>query len=55
VADADALLISKLIVASLEGGDAHTDLGKRIRDAASDFSAPQGLGEVRACLAGDVG
>ena len=28
MADADALLIRKLIVAALEGGDAHTDLGK---------------------------
>jgi hypothetical protein len=28
MADADALLIRKLIVASLEGGDAHTDWGK---------------------------
>jgi hypothetical protein len=28
MADADALLIRKLIVASFEGGDAHTDLGK---------------------------
>jgi hypothetical protein len=31
MADADALLIRKLIVAALEGGDAHTDLGS-IRD-----------------------
>src|SRR5687767_1594650 len=28
MADADALLIRKLIVAALAGGDAHTDLGK---------------------------
>jgi hypothetical protein len=28
MADADALLIRKLIVAALEGGDAHPDLGK---------------------------
>jgi hypothetical protein len=28
MADADALLIRKLIVASLEGGDAHTDWEK---------------------------
>jgi hypothetical protein len=28
MADADALLIRKLIVAALEGGDAHTDSGK---------------------------
>jgi hypothetical protein len=28
MADADALLIRKLIVAALKGGDAHTDLGK---------------------------
>jgi hypothetical protein len=28
MADADALLIRKLIVATLEGGDAHTDRGK---------------------------
>src|SRR4029453_8792616 len=28
MADADALLIRQLIVAALEGGDAHTDLGK---------------------------
>jgi hypothetical protein len=37
--DADALLISKLIVASLEGGDAHPDWGS-IRDATSEFSSP---------------
>jgi hypothetical protein len=28
MADADAMLVRKLIVAALEGGDAHTDLGK---------------------------
>jgi hypothetical protein len=28
MADADAMLIRKLIVAALEGGDAHTDLRK---------------------------
>jgi len=28
MADADALLIRKLIVAALEGSDAHADLGK---------------------------
>src|SRR6266545_2146474 len=37
MADADALLIRKLIVAALEGGDAHTDLRKpvlhHVRDA----------------------
>jgi hypothetical protein len=37
MADADALLIRKLIVAALEGGDAYTDLGESIRDALSDF------------------
>lgn len=37
MADADALLIRKLIVAALKGGDAHTDLGESIRDALSDF------------------
>ena len=37
MADTDALLIRKLIVAALEGGDAHTDLGESIRDALSDF------------------
>jgi len=52
MADADALLISKLIVAAWKAATL-TRTGKRIRDAASDFSATQGLGEVRACLAGD--
>ncbi|MEU4712502.1 hypothetical protein AB0F73_02385 [Micromonospora purpureochromogenes] len=33
MADADAWLIRKLIVAARQGGDAHPDLGKCIRDA----------------------
>ena len=39
MADADALLVRKPNVAALEGANAHTDLGKSIRDALSDFSA----------------
>jgi hypothetical protein len=35
----------------LEGGDAHTDLGKSVRDALSDFSATglNGLRLLRSC------